>query len=49
MNMLTKVCRLCRRRSKSTNVLLYKKTNTDIYNSGKERVKSYFDIIPFIR
>jgi hypothetical protein len=49
MNMLTKVFRLCRRRSKSTNVLLHKKTNTEIFNSGKERVKSYFDIIPFIR
>ena len=30
-------------------MLLHIKTNNDIYNSGKERVKSYFDIIPFIR
>lgn len=30
-------------------MLLHIKTNKDIYNSGKERVKSYFDIIPFIR
>jgi hypothetical protein len=30
-------------------LLLHIKTNNDIYNSGKERVKSYFDIIPFIR
>lgn len=46
--MLQKVCRFCRRRAKS-HALLHKKSNTDIYNSGKERVKSYFDIIPFIR